>query len=109
MNQEERDIIEKEYLKKKDHLDLFLKKYQVELKDVTNALMAGFDIAATCGPLCEEPMLGACFIVEDIEYIEDLEENKTPQKAQISSLQHIEEEKESQPLSEEQASKIEGA
>lgn len=31
-----------------------------------NALALGFDIAVQSGPLCEEPMMGTCFIVEDL-------------------------------------------
>lgn len=31
-----------------------------------NSLALGFDLALYAGPLCEEPIVGACFIVEDI-------------------------------------------
>jgi len=31
-----------------------------------NSLAMGFDLALKAGPLCEEPIIGACFIVEDI-------------------------------------------
>lgn len=36
---------------------------------MTNAIVTGFDIATTSGPLCEEPMLGAVFLIETIELI----------------------------------------
>lgn len=38
-------------------------------KDICNALLTGFDIATVSGPLCEEPMLGAAFFVENIELV----------------------------------------
>lgn len=30
-----------------------------------NSFVNGFQIATVAGPLCEEPMSGVCFIVED--------------------------------------------
>lgn len=30
-----------------------------------NSFINGFQIATVAGPLCEEPMMGVCFIVED--------------------------------------------
>ena len=35
-----------------------------------NSLVTGFDIATTSGPLCEEPMLGAAFFIENIELVQ---------------------------------------
>lgn len=32
-----------------------------------NSFMTGFDIATASGPLCEEPMLGAIFLIESVE------------------------------------------
>lgn len=34
-----------------------------------NAFTTGFDIATSSGPLCEEPMLGACFLIENVELV----------------------------------------
>lgn len=36
---------------------------------MANAIVTGFDIATKSGPLCEEPMLGAVFLIETIELI----------------------------------------
>lgn len=30
-----------------------------------NSFVNGFQIATVAGPLCEEPMMGVCFVVED--------------------------------------------
>lgn len=29
-----------------------------------NSIILGFDLAVQSGPLCEEPMMGSCFIIE---------------------------------------------
>jgi len=36
-----------------------------DLTKYENSFMNGFQIATLAGPLCEEPMMGVCFIVED--------------------------------------------
>lgn len=36
-----------------------------------NALAIGFDMALGAGPLCAEPMIGACFIIEGIKLMEE--------------------------------------
>jgi len=41
------------------------KKLQL-LKELDNSIVTGFQMATASGPLCEEPMLGVCFIVEDV-------------------------------------------
>jgi translation elongation factor EF-G len=55
-----------------DRLEKTLKiveKFGIDKKELENALMSGFELATSSGPLCEEPLLGAIFIVEDIEDI----------------------------------------
>ncbi|KAH9117219.1 hypothetical protein AeMF1_008972 [Aphanomyces euteiches] len=34
-----------------------------------SSLITGFQLATACGPLCDEPVFGVAFIVEDMEYI----------------------------------------
>jgi translation elongation factor EF-G len=34
-----------------------------------NAFVTGFDIATQNGPLCEEPMLGSVFLIENIDLV----------------------------------------
>jgi len=41
------------------------KNHANELKKYENSFINGFQIATVAGPLCEEPMTGVCFIVED--------------------------------------------
>lgn len=42
----------------KDNLNHVLTKYE-------NSFVNGFQIATVAGPLCEEPMMGVCFVIED--------------------------------------------
>jgi len=39
----------------------------------------GFNSATTSGPLCEEPMQGVCFIIDNIEIVES--ETEGPMKS----------------------------
>lgn len=41
------------------------KREDVPLRPFDNCLISGFQMATMAGPLCQEPMLGVCFIVED--------------------------------------------
>lgn len=53
------------------------KNQQLSPQDITKALMAGFEMAVSSGPLCEEPLMGVCFIVEGVKNIEPEEEKIT--------------------------------
>jgi ribosome assembly protein 1 len=35
-----------------------------------NGFLTGFNHATASGPLCEEPMQGACFIVQNVDLLE---------------------------------------
>lgn len=37
-----------------------------------STFMSGFQLATLCGPLCDEPMMGVCFIVEDWGFEKDV-------------------------------------
>jgi len=37
--------------------------------DLLSSLIAGFDIAAQAGPLCNEPLYGVCLIVEEVKFL----------------------------------------
>ena len=54
---------------------------------MASALVTGFDIATTSGPLSEEPMLGAVFLIETIELIrkdpKPLEEGEEEKKGNV--------------------------
>jgi len=48
--------------------------------EIFNGFVNGFNQASQAGPLCEEPMQGACFIVQNIELVKEevtAEEQKT--------------------------------
>eukprot|EP01120_Amphizonella_sp_Union-15-10_P011452 TRINITY_DN485_c0_g2_i1.p1 TRINITY_DN485_c0_g2~~TRINITY_DN485_c0_g2_i1.p1 ORF type:complete len:977 (-),score=196.50 TRINITY_DN485_c0_g2_i1:39-2969(-) len=60
------------------------------LQDIDSSIVTGFQIACQAGPLCEEPMMGVCFIVEGIDIdleSESLEEDhsKGPLSGQVMS------------------------
>jgi ribosome assembly protein 1 len=43
-----------------------LEEYKLTIAELENSIRLGFDIACTSGPLCNEPMVGVIFILEDI-------------------------------------------
>ena len=48
--------------------------------EIFNSLLNGFNQATKAGPLCEEPMQGACFIIQNIEIVQ--EEEKTEEEGE---------------------------
>eukprot|EP01119_Soliformovum_irregulare_P017176 TRINITY_DN5056_c0_g1_i1.p1 TRINITY_DN5056_c0_g1~~TRINITY_DN5056_c0_g1_i1.p1 ORF type:complete len:1064 (-),score=378.08 TRINITY_DN5056_c0_g1_i1:194-2935(-) len=38
------------------------------LQELNNSFITGFQLATAAGPLCEEPMAGVCFIVEEVHF-----------------------------------------
>ncbi|EFA85140.1 elongation factor Tu domain-containing protein [Heterostelium album PN500] len=38
--------------------------------ELENSIVSGFQLATFTGPLCDEPMMGVCMVVEDIEFVE---------------------------------------
>jgi len=55
------------------------------LKDLNNSIVTGFQLATSSGPLCEEPMSGVCFIVDDIILREGELDSRGPFTGQIIS------------------------
>jgi hypothetical protein len=47
--------------------------HSITARDMNNSFITGFDISTNNGPLCEEPMLGAVFIVDLIELVNQAE------------------------------------
>ncbi len=39
--------------------------------EIFNGFLNGFNQATQAGPLCEEPMQGACFIIQNIEIVKE--------------------------------------
>ena len=42
----------------------------VSFEELHKAIIAGFELATLSSPLCEERMVGACFLIEAIEYVD---------------------------------------
>jgi len=40
-------------------------------KEIRGSIIAGFELATTGGPLCDEPMIGCCFILDHIQLTEE--------------------------------------
>ncbi|XP_061193189.1 elongation factor-like GTPase 1 [Saccostrea echinata] len=45
------------------------KQWELKLRQYDNSIISGFQIATLAGPLCEEPLRGVCFIIEEWNYI----------------------------------------
>lgn len=55
------------------------------LRDFDNAIVSGFMMATQAGPLCQEPMMGVCFVIERWELKED-ERAKLSEVAEVGLL-----------------------
>ena len=49
------------------NLNKVMDEFKVERRELMNAFVNGFSVATSSGPLCEEPMQGACFIISNID------------------------------------------
>ena len=55
--------------------------YQVTPEELRNSIIQGYQMAVISGPLCDEPMMGVCYIVDKISAnlddinLQNLEEN----------------------------------
>lgn len=63
---------------------------QISLKELNSALINGIDLASQAGPLMDEPMQGAVFIIEDFSLVEvedtgDQKVNSGPFSGQVMS------------------------
>lgn len=45
------------------------KQQELKLRQYDNSIISGFQIATLAGPLCEEPLRGVCYIIEEWNYI----------------------------------------
>ncbi|CAD8153478.1 unnamed protein product [Paramecium octaurelia] len=52
-------------------LELYLSQQDLSQDAMNNAINLGFDLALNAGPLCSEPIIGACFIIEQLKFSED--------------------------------------
>ena len=61
----------------KNHLqkvEEVIKYNQTSAKELNSAMISGFDLATCSGPLMDEPMQGAIFIVEDVSLADEVKE-----------------------------------
>ena len=60
-----------------------MQKYlNISIDEVNKSITAGFDLAVLSGPLCQEPIIGAIFIVEDLKIMEEV---KNEENGEITS------------------------
>lgn len=46
-------------------------KFDCNYTEILNGFLQGFNHATASGPLCEEPMQGACFIIQHVDLVEN--------------------------------------
>ena len=63
-------------------MQTILQKFQTQNIEMMNSLITGFNNATSAGPMCEEPMQGACFIIQNLELCKSEEEEKESQNQQ---------------------------
>lgn len=51
-----------------------LNDYKVTSSELFNSILNGFSLACSSGPLCNEPMMGVVFILENVERVEKKED-----------------------------------
>ncbi|PRP80862.1 Elongation factor Tu GTP binding domain containing protein [Planoprotostelium fungivorum] len=70
VQEEEEELVSQDIGSPKENVieAVTLEEKQRLLKQYENSIMIGFQTATAAGPLCEEPMSGVCFVVEDIEF-----------------------------------------
>jgi ribosome assembly protein 1 len=63
---------QKEQEERFDKVKKVLQVHDASWRDMCNAFITGFDIATKSGPICEEPMLGAAFLIENVQLIKSI-------------------------------------
>ena len=53
-----------------------LDEFKIQKSEMMNGILNGFSGATSNGPLCEEPMQGACFIIQQISLEEEQKQDK---------------------------------
>lgn len=83
-NKKEEEVEEK---KEESETHLHGKEKELVLKELDHSIRSGFQLATSAGPLCEEPLSGVCFIIEDISIQTEhrVNEERGPFSGQIMS------------------------
>lgn len=69
------------------YFQFLFKGSNTKFRQLDRAIIAGFDLAMSQGPLCDEPMQGVGIIVEDWQSTPDPEEHEAGAKATIQDPQ----------------------
>eukprot|EP00357_Protocruzia_adherens_P010886 CAMPEP_0114986166 /NCGR_PEP_ID=MMETSP0216-20121206/8279_1 /TAXON_ID=223996 /ORGANISM="Protocruzia adherens, Strain Boccale" /LENGTH=813 /DNA_ID=CAMNT_0002348579 /DNA_START=60 /DNA_END=2501 /DNA_ORIENTATION=- len=64
------DVLSANSSLKANQLSSLSKLQKISTHELLNALKSGFEVATAAGPLCEEPMYGTVFIVEELELVD---------------------------------------
>lgn len=54
-------------------LEELYKRFNINETELMSSISLGFDMAVQSGPVCEEPMMGVCFIIKSLKYIDNSE------------------------------------
>ena len=56
---------------------------ETSYREYDNSIINGFQLATSAGPLCEEPLMGVCFVIENIaiDYSQDDDDSHLESKA----------------------------
>ncbi|CAD8157110.1 unnamed protein product [Paramecium pentaurelia] len=65
-------------------LELYLSQQDLSQDAMNNAINLGFDLALNAGPLCAEPIIGACFIIEQLKFSEEEQQSQQDTYGPIS-------------------------
>ncbi|XP_006030284.1 elongation factor-like GTPase 1 [Alligator sinensis] len=70
-------------------------------RDFDNSIVSGFQLATLSGPMCEEPLMGVCFIVEkwDISKVEEIMSTKRQHSEECDATEWKQDEDEATCLS----------
>ena len=60
-----------EVQQRQEKMSQILKQYSLMKSEIMNSFLNGFNQATMAGPLCEEPMQGACFIIQNCELVQE--------------------------------------
>ena len=60
------ELLNQTCLKLNENVQKIIEDYKLSISELENSIRLGFDLACISGPLCNEPMVGLIFILEDI-------------------------------------------
>lgn len=61
-------------------------EHQETLSKLENSIITGFQVASSAGPLCDEPVWGVAFVVEDVVFNDDVRKENASEDSESSSV-----------------------